>query len=167
VSEPPSVLGRVTGDVEVPRGPDVEWKVHVPNSWLSEGATIRLELPARLPCAACGGGGCDACGRSGALTLEPKAEPLEVRLGSTAEGAQRIRLPHLGAASGQDGVPAGHLYLLVGRNGAPSSRVTRVETVMDSSDKEAERRALMKRSVVMAVLLILTFFGLLRLSGWM
>lgn len=167
MTEPPSVLGRVTGEVDVLRGPDVEWKVCVPSSWLAEGATIRLELPLRLPCAACGGGGCDACKRSGALLLRAGAEPLEVRLGAMADGAQRIRLPHHGAPAEVGGVPAGHLYLLVSGKGEPSSRVTRVETVMDSSNKEAERRALMKRSIIMAVLLILTFLGMLRLSGWM
>lgn len=167
MSEPPSVLGRVTGEPDVERGPDVEWNVHVPGTWLAEGATIRLEPPPRLPCATCGGGGCDACGRSGALLLDAATEPFEVRLGSTGDSAQRIRLPHQGAASGREGVPAGHLYLVVKKAGQPSARVTRVETVMDSSDKEAERRALMKRSVVMAILLVLTFFGMLRLSGWM
>lgn len=167
MSEGPSVLGRVTGEFAVERGPDVEWKLQVPPAWLTEGATIRLELPPRLPCAVCSGGGCDACGRSGALALGAAAEPLEVRLGSTGDSAQRIRLPHLGAPSGREGVPAGHLYLVVTSDGQPSPRVTRVETVMNAPDKEAERRALMKRSIVMAVLLILTFLGMLRLSGWM
>ena len=33
------------------------------------GEVVELELPRNLACAACGGGGCDTCGRSGAITL--------------------------------------------------------------------------------------------------
>lgn len=42
------------------------------------GEVIELELPRNLACAACGGGGCDACGRSGAITLRRREEPAEV-----------------------------------------------------------------------------------------
>lgn len=72
------VLGRVTGAVDVPRGPDVIHRINVPGAWLDEGARIELELPRNLSCAACGGGGCDACGRSGAITLRGRREPPEI-----------------------------------------------------------------------------------------
>ena len=46
--------------------------------WLALGEVIELELPRNLSCAACGGGGCDKCGRSGAITLRKREEPAEV-----------------------------------------------------------------------------------------
>ena len=46
--------------------------------WLALGEVIELELPRNLSCAACGGGGCDTCGRSGAITLRRREEPAEV-----------------------------------------------------------------------------------------
>jgi hypothetical protein len=53
-------------------------RVKVLRDWLSRGEVIELELPRNLACAACGGGGCDRCGRSGAITLRKRDEPAEV-----------------------------------------------------------------------------------------
>jgi hypothetical protein len=64
--------------VEGPRGPDVLHRVKVRREWLAVGEVVELELPRNLACAACGGGGCDACGRSGAITLRRRDEPAEV-----------------------------------------------------------------------------------------
>ena len=73
------VLARVKSRaVEGPRGPDVLHRVKVRREWLAIGEVIELELPRNLACAACGGGGCDACGRSGAITLRTRDEPAEV-----------------------------------------------------------------------------------------
>lgn len=75
----PEVLARVTSRaVEGPRGPDVLHRIKVRREWLTVGEVIELELPRNLACAACGGGGCDACGRSGAITLRKRDEPAEV-----------------------------------------------------------------------------------------
>ena len=62
------VLGRVTAP-DRPRGPDVVMTLSIPLDWMLAGATLEFELPRNLACAACGGGGCDACGRSGAVTI--------------------------------------------------------------------------------------------------
>jgi len=73
------VLARVKSRaVEGPRGPDVLHRVKVRREWLVVGEVVELELPRNLACAACGGGGCDACGRSGAITLRQRDEPAEV-----------------------------------------------------------------------------------------
>lgn len=73
------VLARVKSRaVEGPRGPDVLHRVKVRREWLAVGEVVELELPRNLACAACGGGGCDACGRSGAITLRQRDEPAEV-----------------------------------------------------------------------------------------
>jgi hypothetical protein len=75
----PEVLARVTSRaVEGPRGPDVLHRVKVAREWLSAGEVIELELPRNLACAACGGGGCDTCHRSGAITLRQRDELAEV-----------------------------------------------------------------------------------------
>ncbi len=73
------VLARVKSRaVEGPRGPDVLHRVKVRREWLVVGEVVELELPRNLACATCGGGGCDACGRSGAITLRKRDEPAEV-----------------------------------------------------------------------------------------
>jgi hypothetical protein len=73
------VLARVTSRaVEGPRGPDVLHRIKVRREWLTVGEVIELELPRNLSCAGCGGGGCDTCGRSGAITLRKRDEPAEV-----------------------------------------------------------------------------------------
>src|SRR5687768_2457120 len=75
----PEVLARVTSRaVEGPRGPDVLHRVRVRRDWLTVGEVVELELPRNLACAGCGGGGCDTCGRSGAITLRKRSEPAEV-----------------------------------------------------------------------------------------
>lgn len=75
----PEVLARVTSRAAVgPRGPDVLHRVKVRREWLVTGEVIELELPRNLACAACGGGGCDTCGRSGAITLRQRDEPAEM-----------------------------------------------------------------------------------------
>ncbi len=73
------VLARVKSRaVEGPRGPDVLHRVKVRREWLAIGEVVELELPRNLACATCGGGGCDTCGRSGAITLRKRDEPAEV-----------------------------------------------------------------------------------------
>jgi hypothetical protein len=71
------VIGRVvTGTYETVRGPDVLHRVAVAREWLLDGRLVELELPRNLTCAACEGGGCDRCGRSGAIALRERGEPV-------------------------------------------------------------------------------------------
>jgi hypothetical protein len=60
------------------------FSVELPQSWLDDGAEVELLLPKRLVCARCEGGGCDACGRSGALRAPEEEEQRKVR----------VHLPH-------------------------------------------------------------------------
>jgi hypothetical protein len=100
------VLARVTTrTLDVPRGPDVVHRIRVPRAWLESGEVIELELPRNLSCAACDGGGCDQCERSGAITLrgrEELPEILHVTLPARqaeADGGTRgvvIRIPEQG-----------------------------------------------------------------------
>ncbi len=60
--------------MDVPRGPDVVHRIRVPRAWLDAGEVVEFELPRNLSCAACDGGGCDSCERSGAVTLRGRKE---------------------------------------------------------------------------------------------
>jgi hypothetical protein len=79
--------------------------VKVRREWLTVGEVVELELPRNLACASCGGGGCDACGRSGAITLRQRDEPAEMveitlpaRRGEELPDSRGItlRIPELG-----------------------------------------------------------------------
>ena len=58
------------------------------------GSPIAIVVPSRLVCARCDGGGCDSCGRSGAIRLDlSEAErTTHVVLPAEARDAMRIRL---------------------------------------------------------------------------
>jgi hypothetical protein len=71
-------------DLDRAEGPRGRITVAVPAIWLAAGATVELSVPSRLVCAGCEGGGCDACGRSGAIRL---------RLEEEAERTFRFALP--------------------------------------------------------------------------
>jgi hypothetical protein len=58
----PEALDRAEG----PRGRVV---VDVPDAWSAAGDAVEMVVPLRVTCARCEGGGCDDCGRSGALRL--------------------------------------------------------------------------------------------------
>lgn len=78
-------------------GPHGKMTIELPASEL--GKAVAIDVPKRLVCARCDGGGCDACGRSGALKLE--------QTGSTSlvlppNGSEQLllRIPHpLGEAA--------------------------------------------------------------------
>ena len=77
------VLARVTARThDEPRGPDVEHRIRVPRAWLDAGLAVEFELPRNLCCAACKGGGCDVCQRSGAISLRGGQELPRWRYGS-------------------------------------------------------------------------------------
>lgn len=134
------VLGKVTGSMNDPRGPDVLHRIAVPAAWLDEGSVIELELPRLLTCGACEGGGCGACGQSGAITLRGRKEPtelIEVTLPSrapTQSEAPRsgrrslmLRIPERGGVAEEgSGLPRGMLYLTVQEAVEPSPGVARL-----------------------------------------
>jgi hypothetical protein len=113
------VLGRlVASDLESPRGPDASHRLRVPHAFLERGATVEFELPRHLTCAACDGGGCDPCERSGAVTLRGRGEPQELLELSLPKGdredAFMIRVPERGGLPpAGSNLPRGHLLLRV------------------------------------------------------
>jgi len=113
----------------------------VPEDWILAGATLEIELPRNLACASCGGGGCDACDRSGAVSLRGRndsAELVEVTLQSSSVSddvpssrTRRIvvRIPERGGhAQASDGapIPRGNLLLSVRAGPAPPRGVKRL-----------------------------------------
>jgi hypothetical protein len=162
-------LAKVTGQLDAPRGPDVEFQIVVPVSWF--GSSVEVELPRNLNCGHCQGGGCDRCDRSGALTLrarDAEAEKISVSLPSRTDHALAdvcLRIPGSGAEDPSGELGPGHLLLTV-RAGADFSPCVRLLESKKVSSAEEERLQIIRRSVVMAVGLILLFIGLLRLSGW-
>ena len=162
-------LGKVTGDLEAARGPDVELRLTVERAWF--GFAVNIKLPRNLNCAACSGGGCDRCDRAGALSLwERGAEPREIQvvLPSAPESGVEvcIRVPGEGALPLGEAseLGRGHLLLLL-RVGESSDQS--IVVAEPGSLATVAREQLIKRSVIMAVCLIALFFGMLKLSGWL
>lgn len=73
---PDNTLGRVVDreELENAAGAWIRVELGVPPAWASEGASVEVEAPERVPCARCDGGGCDGCARSGAVRLDPALE---------------------------------------------------------------------------------------------
>ena len=94
----PATLGQVldVAALDASNGPCARVRVGLEPGW-SRGDTLRITVPERLTCARCDGGGCDACGRSGALRApsDPDARTLRVELPALpAQGvAMRVLYP--------------------------------------------------------------------------
>jgi len=107
---------------------------------------VELELPRHLVCAACDGGGCDVCERSGGVTLRERGEPadlIQVALPAERHETFVIRLPeHGGLAPAGSGLPRGNLLLRV----EPSAEAdASVSLALRRPEIEAARRALSER----------------------
>jgi hypothetical protein len=170
-----AILAKVTGDLDVPRGPDVVLSIFVHPDWL--GREVEVSIPRNVHCAACEGGGCDGCNRTGAITLQGSGEePTVVALGLPdaevkGESGLVIRLPDLGGSSAEPGRPRGHLLLRVVCTSDTAKLTTGPAVTLLRSGPgrmhHDERVALAKRSLIMAVVVTLLFLGMLRLSGWL
>lgn len=165
------VLGRVTNpDSDSPRGPDGCLSLQVQRDWLNKGVEVRIELPRLLTCAVCDGGGCDACGGSGALTLrdrEDRPEELQVSLPRpssddvTADKAVVLRIPERGGLSSDPSLPRGLLLLKFVPADASDASVRLLRHGAD------QLPMLAKRSALAAVALIAIYLFLLWFAGWL
>ena len=120
------VLGKVTSELDVPRGPDGVHRITVAREWLSRGATVEFELPRNIACARCDGGGCDLCERSGAVSTRGRkdaAETIQITLPQTdpdedpTSSTKRtvvVRIPERGGlADAESELPRGNLLVNV------------------------------------------------------
>lgn len=91
----PAALGQVldVGALDSSRGPSARVRVGVEAGW-RRGDTLAIVVPERLPCARCDGGGCDSCGRSGALRApaDPDARTVRVEVPDVPAAGVAIRL---------------------------------------------------------------------------
>lgn len=179
-----NVLGRVTtGAFDGPRGPDVVHRIRVAKAWLSQGATIDIVLPRNVTCARCEGGGCDGCGRSGAISLRERdaseppltlALPPEGELGAEGEAPRLVlRVPERGGFGRAD-EPRGLLLLQVYSAPESDASVTLAspagEGALDGSEQETEEASVPShRARGMMVLALgiagwISFYIMLRLA---
>ncbi len=100
-------------------------RVSVPAAWLEDGAELELVAPRRVPCARCDGGGCDDCGRSGALKLaeDPALRTVRLQLPADAPPALALRL----LEPFGPGADLAQLIVEVRESAAPSFELTRVD----------------------------------------
>jgi hypothetical protein len=75
--------------------------IEVPAAWLAGGVELEVTAPGRIVCARCEGGGCDGCGRSGALR-GPEHEAARVISVRLPEGAGRGALLRIVQPFGDD-----------------------------------------------------------------
>lgn len=87
-----SELARILDPDELDRaeGPRGRMTIEVPSAWLIEGATLEVTAPTRLACARCEGGGCDSCGRSGAIRPNVADDARTFRLALPSNAAERV-----------------------------------------------------------------------------
>lgn len=164
-----------------PRGPDVEHRIRVARDWLEEGASIEFELPRNLACAACGGGGCDACERAGAVSTRGRhelPELVQVKLpvrgdeGPPSSGARSlvIRVPaHGGLAPEGSDLPRGNLLLRIKVANESEDGVLRVEgaqpVALPPAGAQKPAVAGWVKLLAVAVVLYISVLIFLRLSG--
>lgn len=113
-------------------GPRARLRVRVDAAWLVEGAELEITAPKRLECARCGGGGCDGCGRSGALRAPVRTRARAIRLHVPAgEGhAVGLRLVHpFGARAAIE-----QLLLELEPSTEPDARVKRIDSAAEGSE---------------------------------
>jgi hypothetical protein len=100
-------------------------RVRVRTAWLVEGAELAIVAPARLGCARCDGGGCDGCGRSGALEAPGAVEARSIRVHVPAVDGRAIAL-RLVRPFG-DAAAVEQLVLELEPGEEADARVTRIE----------------------------------------
>lgn len=145
-----SELGRVfdRAALDTDEGPRAKARISVPPAWCDDTVLVEVTLPRTLPCARCEGGGCDSCGRSGALR-GPKNE---------ADRRVRVRLPQnlgdgvamrIADPFGKGGAVA-QLWIEVRPSDEPSREVRRL-----TPEKKVRRRILPRMVAALGILVAL------------
>jgi hypothetical protein len=136
---------------EAPTGPRGRLTLEVLSEWLEQGATVELTMPRRVACAACDGGGCDGCSRSGAHKLEGDERTLRLTLPRTESERVLVRLVEpLGAEAG-----LAELTVEIRVASAPSHDARRIETaIVHRASAPLELRTLVVTLVILIAIAI-------------
>ncbi len=93
----PKPLARVTdvAALEATTGACGRLELAVPEGWAATSVTLAIEAPRLLSCERCQGGGCDRCGKSGALRAPAAAAArrLELTLPAGVKEGTLVRIP--------------------------------------------------------------------------
>ncbi len=91
---PAKPLARVTSPEELDRatGPQAKLELVVPEDWLADGCALAVTTPKLLCCARCDGGGCDSCGRGGALRAPATRAQRTVQLSLPGDHTTAVQL---------------------------------------------------------------------------
>ena len=91
---PPKPLARVTDPAQLDQatGPQAKLELRVPASWLVEGCAVEVAVPKLLCCARCDGGGCDSCGRGGALRAPAELSQRTIQMSLPGEHTTAVQL---------------------------------------------------------------------------
>jgi hypothetical protein len=158
-----SSLGKVLDPnaLDASAGPRARLRVDVPAAWLAEGAELVVTAPARLVCAHCDGGGCDACQRSGAFRAPPQASRRVVRASFGPQEAARTSVTLRIAKPFGDAHDIDQLLLEVRAADAPSAYVTRTETPSrpDESAPQADAWRIVSIAVAIAAAVLMVLLG--------
>ncbi|MFO0738581.1 MAG: hypothetical protein U0270_21980 [Labilithrix sp.] len=93
-------LARLLDPAEVDAIDGPHGKMSIELSEAQLGATVEIVVPARLACARCDGGGCDSCGRSGAIRLELDEDDRKTQFGLPAAAPSGVRVRLLRPVAG-------------------------------------------------------------------
>jgi len=78
--------------LDAKKSPRARVSIIVPSNWLREGARLELVLPNKLRCDLCDGGGCDACGRSGAYRAPEEGKKIALTLPRVTDDYLALRV---------------------------------------------------------------------------
>jgi hypothetical protein len=96
-AEKPAVLGSVLSRTRLddPSSRIGLLKIDVSPRWLTSGGTLVIDLPKRVTCATCDGGGCSRCSNSGGFRIaeEHRQTPVRVEMAASSLDSMRIRVP--------------------------------------------------------------------------
>lgn len=124
-------------------------RITVPAAWTNAPCELELVVPLRLPCARCDGGGCDGCGRSGAVKA-PRGEAertLSARLPKGIEEGVALRIAQPFGAEGE----IVQLFVEVRVGAAASPGVRRIEPPPPLSPPRVGRPVAIALSVALSL----------------
>jgi hypothetical protein len=144
-------LGRVLDPNELDRadGQRGRLTIDVLTEWLVAGDTVELVAPARIVCARCEGGGCDACERSGALRLNGDVTARTIRLTLPPTTSSRVLVRLLRPLGDDAGLE--QLSVEVRASSTPGASCRRVEPATSRGP------SLTLRSVALGIAIVVLF----------